>query len=202
MKPSYMTRPQEIAKQPDAVTAFERIASGSTDPADRPHVFNAVWSFWNWAHALDDLIDEGIMTDDQRDAVLQALSAFCWQMLTGAERDPDQRILALIKNLLRDSGWDEERRQLAWDAFVEFVGNLAANPFYRRHAAEHGAMFDMMLARTLDADYLEKTRPNLAPLLPAIRCADVDFLVHCAKLAGGWRLMREVGMLRDYDMAP
>ena len=202
MKDFYMTRPGELAKQPDAITAFRRIADGATDPDDRPHVFNAIWSFWNWAHALDDLIDEGTMADEQKDAVLQAMSAFCWSILANHDRSPDERILNLIRNLLKDSGWDQARRDLAWSAFVEFVGNLAANPFYRMHAAEHGAMFDMMLARTLDADHLEKTRPNLAPLLPAIRCGDIDFLVHCAKLAGGWLLMREVGKLRDYDLAP
>lgn len=197
----YMTRPEELVKQPDAMPAFELIAAATSEPEDAADIFNALWSFWNFAHALDDLLDEGAWSEATKENALRVTFDFVGAALT-RPRDGDEpkRMRALFEQLLDRSGWSEHRKGLALDALKDFAGNLLANPFYREHAREHKAMFDMMIARTIDADHLERTRPDLKHLLPAIRCADVDFIVHCAKLAGGWELMRQIGKLRDYDV--
>lgn len=204
----YMTRPEETAKQPDALTMFELIACASAKAEDGADVFNALWSFWNFAHALDDLIDADedqgsrfkVLAEDKERVLRTAFEFVGGMLIHPQDAAPGLAMRREFEKLLADSGWDLQRQKLALDALLDFTGNLLANPFYTTHAREHQAMFDMIIARTLDADDMERTRPHLKALLPAIRCGDVDFIVHCAKLAGGWELMRKVGKLRDYDV--
>lgn len=201
-KEFYMTREDELVKQPDALPMFEYIAAQCDDEIKGADVFNALWSFWNFAHALDDLIDEPEgKVPEAKEIVLKVVFDFVGNLLiTPQDHSYSLPMQTIFGELLEDSGWNAGRKALAREALKDFTGNLLANPFFRDHAHEHKSMFDMIIARTLDADELERTRPHLKPLLPAVRCADVDFIVHCAKLAGGWKLMREIGKLRDYDV--
>lgn len=198
----YMTRDDELAKQPDALPMFERIAAASVAHAPGD-VFNALWSFWNFAHALDDLIDETGLNLEEKETALKVVFDFVGNLLANPDDVSHGLPMGILwRELAGKAQWPEDRRELADAALDSFTNNLVGNPFYTRHAEAHRAMFDMMIARTLDAEWIERTRPVLQALLPAVRCADVDFIVHCARLAGGWTLMREVGRLRDYDVNP
>ena len=150
-----MGTPEEQAKQPEALEVFKRIAMAA--PPDRQSAaFAAIWSFWNFAHAWDDLLD--------------------------------------------GCGWPAEKKELAWKAMSEFTADLLINPYYREHAAEWRALFTSAVARNLDGDTMAASgNPARAALAPAVRCADVDIIVHFAYLAGGGDLMRQIGARRDYD---
>lgn len=153
--PDYMSRPEEMAKQPDALACIQAIAKAA-GPERETQFFNAAWSFWNFGHAWDDLVDE--------------------------------------------SKWDDSRKELAWRALLEFVADLLTNPVYRDHAHGWSAMFASAVARNLDGDEMARSvNRDRAALAPAVRCADVDILVHFAYLAGGWEMMRSIGRRRDYD---
>lgn len=152
----YMTQPKELAKQPDAKAVFEQIARYRHSPVEQQQVLDALWSFWNFAHAFDDLIDE--------------------------------------------SGWPIEKKELAWKALQQFTQNLLVNPFIYNNAVSIEALLTSGIERQLAAEDLAK-RGETEELLRAVRCADVDFIVHLARLAGGWEAMRAVGSRRDYDKA-
>jgi hypothetical protein len=151
----YMSRPEEVAKQPDALATIQEIAQAAP-PAEQAAVFNALWSFWNFAHAFDDLIDE--------------------------------------------SGWPLERKELAWKSLLDFSSDLLLNPMFRNHAPEWRALFASAVCRQIDGDAMAQSSDLArAVLAPAVRCADIDVIVHFAYLVGGWPLMRKIGARRDYD---
>jgi hypothetical protein len=155
MSDDYMSQPHEQTKQPEALAVIQKIAAAAGEER-RPAVFNALWSFWNFAHAWDDLID--------------------------------------------GSNWPEKKKELAWRALQEFTSDLLLNPFYRAHGAEIRAMFTSAIFRQIAGDKMglsddEQTRK----IAPAVRCADIDCLVHFAYLAGGWELAHEISQLREYD---
>jgi hypothetical protein len=51
----YMSTPEETAKQPDALAIVQQIAAAA-GPERQAAAFNAIWSFWNFAHVFDDLM--------------------------------------------------------------------------------------------------------------------------------------------------
>jgi hypothetical protein len=145
-----MDTPQEQAKQPTAKPLFEKIANGNRD------VYCALWSFWNFAHAWDDLLD--------------------------------------------GSNWPAPQKERAMKALHDFIVNLLLNPFCRDNAGDLRAVFVSAMARSMDGDAMaESNDPKRRALAPAVRCGDVDVILHMAYLAGGWELLREIGPLRDYD---
>lgn len=153
--PDYMSQPEEQAKQPDALAACQRIAKAA-GPERETAVFNALWSFWNFSHVFDDLID--------------------------------------------GSNWSDERKALAWRALQEFTSDLLLNPFYRAHGAEIRAMFTNGIFRQMAGDAMAQHGSlAVAKLAPAVRCADIDILVHFAYLTGGWELAQQISLAREYD---
>jgi hypothetical protein len=151
----YMSAPEQRAKQPTILGVCQKIARAA-GPGREAQTFNALWSFWNFAQAWDDLIDE--------------------------------------------SNWPKERKDLAWRALQEFTSDLLLNPLYREHAAEFRALFTSAICRAIDGDAMAASGdPEREALAPAVRCGDIDILAHVAYLAGGWELMREIGAARDYD---
>ena len=76
----YMSRAEEQAKQPAALALCQRIAAAYPEEAMRPFVFSAAWSFWNFAHAWDDLMDEG-NTQGPKDPKTQEKRELAWKAL-------------------------------------------------------------------------------------------------------------------------
>lgn len=139
----------EKEKHPDYQEVFKSIS------ANRPEVFDALNSFFNFAHAFDDLVD--------------------------------------------GSNWTMEKKHLAWQSLQQFVQCLLLNPFITSNAAGIDSLFANGIARQVDADEMEQrgADPNT---VNAVRCADIDVIVHMARLAGGWDAMRKAGKLvRYYD---
>ena len=147
----YMDRHAEQMKHPTVVPFIDAV--GGQDQA----VKNAMWSFWCFAHAWDDLID--------------------------------------------GSDWDSARKEQAFKALHDFVQDLLLNPFVVANARSMQAMLTMALTRCLDGDRMEASEDaSERALAPAVRCADVDVLMHMVYLAKGWSGLREWSKLRKYDV--
>lgn len=71
----YMDRPEEVKKQPDALKTFEKVAQGN------PAVFSALWTFWNFSHVFDDLIDESQWGKERKEQAWKALDGFVTDLL-------------------------------------------------------------------------------------------------------------------------
>lgn len=71
----YMDNPHEVKKHPTAKAAFEQIADG------RPEVFHLLWSFHNFAHVFDDLLDEGNWPAERKEQAMKALHDFVVTLL-------------------------------------------------------------------------------------------------------------------------
>jgi hypothetical protein len=71
----YMDNDHEQRKHPTAKKAFEQIADG------RPEVFHCLWSFWNFAHVFDDLVDEGTWPMERKEQAMKALHDFVVTLL-------------------------------------------------------------------------------------------------------------------------
>lgn len=73
----YMSRPEEVSKNPGALKMFQHIANG--DKA----VFEFLWRLWNFEHVFDDLIDEGKPTNDEtKEQMFKAVAEFVDCLLT------------------------------------------------------------------------------------------------------------------------
>jgi hypothetical protein len=143
----------EKEKHPDYRKIFGAIATSNKDPMQQRLVFDALNSFFNFAHAFDDLVD--------------------------------------------GSNLPMEKKQLAWQALQQFTQSLLLNPFVTSNAAGIEAILTSGIARQVDADEMEKRGVD-AKTLRAVRCADIDVIVHMARLAGGWDAMRNAGKLARY----
>jgi len=147
----YMETPEELKKQPDVIKLINIV--GGNDAA----IKNAMWSFWNFAHAFDDLIDE--------------------------------------------VQWPVERKERAFKALHDFVQDLLVNPFVVANNKSMLAMFTMALTRCLDGDKMALSAdPKERALAPAVRCGDIDVLMHMIYLARGWPGLREWSGMRKYDV--
>ena len=146
----YMATDHEMQKQPDALEFMRQAANGDA------FVFDAMWSFWNFAHVWDDLID--------------------------------------------GSSWDMEKKEQAFKALHDFVIGLLVNPFVLRYASEVRAMLTSAMSRCLEGDRMAASdNPREKELSSAVRCADIDVLMHYAYLHCGWTTMREFSKKRRYD---
>jgi hypothetical protein len=146
----YMATEHEMKKQPDALPFFREVAG------DDQQVFDALWSFWNFAHVFDDLIDE-------------------------------------IK-------WPDEKKELAFKALHDFTRCMMLNPFVQCNVASIFAMMTSAITRCLDGDKMAKSESLFeAQLAPAVRCGDIDVIMHIVYLCKGWEGLREYSAMRQYD---
>lgn len=158
MQTDYMSTPEETAKQPRAEAICWKIAKFRNSPVEQQQVFDALWSFWNFAHAFDDLVDGDVKLDAP------------------------------------------EKKEMAWRALQQFVTNLLINPMVFNNAVALEALFTSAVNRQILADVLEGNGDS-KELIRAVRCADLDIIVHFARIAGGRPAMEEVNKLMRYDEA-
>jgi hypothetical protein len=194
-----MATDSEIDKHGTAIETFKDIADGA-GAENRRDVFNALWSFWCFEHALDDVIDSGVFTEAERETLLHEALEFVERTLLFPALPPAPFFTRYTQAVGR-MAWPEDQKELAHAALVEFASNLGWNPFYQKYAQQHLAMFQMCVFRAIAGDEmaasLDDTKRTLAP---SVRCADIDFVVHVAYLAGGWTLARKITSRRDYDL--
>ncbi len=76
----YMSQPHEQAKQPDALATCQMIAKAA-GPEREAAVFNALWSFWNFSHVFDDLMDGSQWADEKKALAWRALQEFVSDLL-------------------------------------------------------------------------------------------------------------------------
>lgn len=200
----YMTRPEELEKfrqlrlakgyPDDGTTLMDTInvLAGEDDA-----VFNAMWSFYNFAHAFDDLLDESGWDAEHIEAAMTTLHDAVTHVLM--REGPGGNVRALIQVLARN--WPESRRVAAQKAADDFFQDLNSNPFIRRHRQEFRCIFVQAMARCLDGEAMAHSDiPERVALAPAVRCGDVDALLHMVYLARGWAALRECGKFREYDL--
>lgn len=206
----YMTRADEIAKfnalarykgEPEmahgSITLFEAMAS------DDRELFDALWSFWNFEHALDDLLDEGNYSAESRESVMAALER-CVAFWLNLHRDgaADEEFSKVWGKLIAGCGWDSNRMVIADDARFQFASVLVKSDFIQRNAQGVMAMFVMCIFRCLDGDMMAGSpQHSVRALAPAVRCADVDFFIYLIYLKRGFGAARVWSERRDYDVA-
>jgi len=71
----YMDRPTEVEKHPDARSFIRDAAGGDGD------VLALLWSFWNFTHMLDDLLDESGWEDEKLCLAYKAIHDWHLQLL-------------------------------------------------------------------------------------------------------------------------
>lgn len=89
---------------------------------------------------------------------------------------------------------DEATKQLMFKAMAEFVDTLLTNPFVKAYADDFRAMLVSMVIRGLAGDRMKDS-----PLSPAIRCGDIDFIMHIAYLHRGFDFQQTLESHRVYD---
>ena len=196
-----MARPIELVKHPEAISIFKRIADATGSGEREREIFLALWSFWNFEHAFDDILDSGKFTPAEVENLLQKAAAFVHEALMTPEAE-DAKIWFRVSYVtaLNRLEWKEDDFNLAIKALDEFAGNLANNPAYQRHAEQHLAMFDTIIFNTLLGDAMHASGDEFKKALaPALRCRDIDFVVNMAKLVGGWELARKISQSCNYD---
>ena len=197
-----MTRPQELAKQPDAVKMFDEIARAAGEGDQGNHVFWALFSAWDFEHAFDDILDSGKICAVEKECLLKNCHHFIHATLT-PHVDLGQVAMFRAQFIVaaQSAGMEGDHAALALKALDGFTENLLRNPFYRTHLESHRTIFDMMILRCIAGDEMEASpEAKRKQLAPAVRCADIDFMVNVALLAGGWPLARKLTCLRDYDV--
>lgn len=202
MTQSYMARETELAKQPKAVPIFRHIADQVREDADftADDVFQALWSVWNFEHAFDDVLDAGHLPLPEREQLLEECAAFVDAALAYGEREAAGVFKEHFLQALANAPLTPAEQDLAADALQVFAGNLVANPFFQCHADAHRSFLRMMIYRNIAGDAMAAGDNEFhRQLAPAVRCADVDFIVFVADLVGGWKLARTISDLRDYD---
>lgn len=86
-------------------------------------------------------------------------------------------------------------------ALVNFVGAMALNPFFLKHACFLHPLIVSCCNRWVDGDLLSKSDNERDRVRSeAVRCGDVDIFLHVAFLTGGWEHMRNMSAkARRYD---
>lgn len=204
----YMTRPEEIAKHAElcrrngeeapelgSYTVIEAMAGGS------PGLFEALWSFWDFEHAVDDLIDGSGWSPDMIEAALLALYEEVLRKLGfPTERKHVSDWTKTFCALLTGAQWEKTRRALAMEAEWKFFTALRENPLYRDNPGDFRALFAQCIFRVLDGDAMAGSGDaRKAALAPAVKCGDLEVMFHLVLLAHGWGRARQVSCLRDYD---
>ena len=104
----------------------------------------------------------------------------------------------VFDDLVDNSGWADEKKEQAWKALNDFQRNLLSNPFARQHSEDLRTLFTSAIARQIGGDHIalvEKKKQHA----PAVRCADVDIMVHIAGLHTGWDDMIVQSKARNID---
>lgn len=78
---TYCGTAEEHGKNPRALALLREIAQARKSPAEQAELFNAMWSFWCFEHALDDLIDESNWPAEKKVLALKALHDFVTALL-------------------------------------------------------------------------------------------------------------------------
>lgn len=199
----YSAQPVEVAKNPKVAAELEMVARMC--PADQQqNVFLALWSCWNFSQAFDDILDSGHLPEASRETLLRD----CAEALPDLLLPPAEPSFAVnqfideYKHALVESNMNAEAKALAERALYDFCGNLVSNPVYTQHGAAHLAMFHSMIFRCLKGDEMAQSlKPHVRELAPAVRCGDIDFIVHVAMLVGGWDVARQISRIMEYDTA-
>ena len=204
----YMTRPEEIAKH-----AALCARTGETPPADGswtlfemmaggdPELFEALWTFWDFEHAFDDLIDESDWTGNMIEAAMQALyDEVCRKLGFPGEQKHVSDWTKTFVALIRGAKWPEQQKDLAIRAEQRFFQVLKSNPLYRLNRGDFRALFAQCILRCLDGDAMAQSGdPRKVALAPAVKCGDLEVLFHLVLLKHGWVRARVISALRDYD---
>lgn len=169
---------------------FEHLAAGDAE------LFDAMWSFANFAHAFDDLIDESGWNKEAREAAVSLLHDAVVRMDSASYL----KLANFYWNAARRFEADDETWALA--AFDMFFWNLRHNLFIQPRCKEIQTMLVQALTRCLDGDEMAAdVNPERRALAPAVRCGDVDVIFHMVYLARGWAALRECSAVREYDIA-
>lgn len=204
----YMTSSRELAKHARQARArgevpmpqasrdlIEQVAAGD------PVLFAAMWSFWNFAHAFDDLLDENVLGKGKQEELMTLLHDAVVGVLIEGESAAVLRLQRVWGRMLGLSGWEADQQQLAQQAWDNFWRSLRENPLLRRHAAEVRGLLVQCMTRCLDGDEMAHSPDaRVACLAPAVRCGDVDVLMHLVYLARGWAALRTLSARRMYDL--
>lgn len=206
---TYMDRPEELAKY-DALCQ----ANGFSAPAGgqrglcrlmsdgNEHVFEAIWTTWNFEHAFDDLIDEPGIEERVKLTALASLHDAIVETLGDRHGLAYQRFLQVCAHLERRAQWDAQRRSLAAAAILNFFVMLEGNPFVRSNAEQVKAMMVQTMLRCLSGDLLAASEdPRKRALAPAVRCGDVDLFMHMIYLARGFAAATAWCGKLGYDIA-
>lgn len=107
----------------------------------------------------------------------------------------------VFDDLIDEVKWPKEKKEMAFKALHDFVVDLLVNPFVRSNALGLQALFVSALTRCLDGDEIAKSAVDAErALAPAVRCGDIDVIMHMAYLHRGWDVMRGFSQMRKYDI--
>lgn len=173
------------------------LAGGDSD------VFNALWSFANFSHALDDALDESGWGEDMIEAGMTHLHDVVASYLLNQDTQPAMKRFLETWHSLIESGKTHRSLDdvcLMNRAMSDFFMGLHLNPFIQRHRPELLTMFVQAMTRNLDGDMFSRSNdPSKRALAPVLRCSDVDVLMHIVYLNKGWGALRTVSPFRSYD---
>lgn len=204
----YMTTAEEIAKHEAlcAMSGETPLPTGSYGVIEAmaggdPVLLEALWTFWNFEHAYDDLIDLSGWTAAMIEAAMMALFD---EVCVALGFEPEQKTISAHNRtmiaLLRVTAWPEMRQMLAIDAQHAFLTALRNNPLYRDNRGDFRALFAQCIFRALDGEAMANSDdPRRQQLAPAVKCGDLEVMFHLVYLAHGWARARQVSSLRDYD---
>lgn len=83
---------------------------------------------------------------------------------------------------------------------ARFVEQVALSPFFRQHAASLTALLVSAINRWLTGDEMARSEQQEARTLArAVRCGDLDVVLHVAYLVGGWDHMRAMTARMNFD---
>jgi hypothetical protein len=158
-----------------------------------------MWSFYNFGHAFDDLLDESGGNAEQIEAVMTGLhDAVVYALVREGQ---GYNLEPLLLNMAAAARWEYEQTELMMQAAAQFFADLYTNPFIRKHRQEFRGIFVQAMTRCLDGDDMARSEDAFKrQLAPAVRCGDVDALLHMVYLARGWAALRACGKFREYDL--
>lgn len=197
----YLLRPEELEKHARLVAinggdpvlnsygVLEQMFASHTD------ALKITWAFENFAHVLDDIIDESGCDDETKSATLKEVENWVSRVVITA-----QKFAAKIPNLYELTGckpFEGLRGELAEKAVKDFRKELYQNAFSNRYRFEIRALLVSGLMRMLAGDAM-KAKGN--PLAPAVACAELDFIYHMLFLCRGWDAANRFSVIRQYDV--
>jgi hypothetical protein len=208
MSEFYLTQQHELDKFDRISTANGCDAKGggflkiiTTLSAGNKELFEAMWSFENFAHAADDILDEGLLNEEQSEAFMTMLHDAVCAALLSTNLTPLGLFLNIYESMVGNSALEENRRFLALKAARDFFRTLIENNFVIRNASELRGMYVQAMTRALDGEAMAlDSNPANRTMARVVRCGDVDVLFHMVYLARGFAALRECSKVRKYDI--